>query len=226
LLASGAAHVVLALLLVVAPAPAPLPLPAVVSVSLIAAPPAPRRPAPRAKAAKPPPPVAPAAVPPPPVSKKKVLPRKAAPAEAKSQPKPKRRPKKELAYDDALAALRSELGESDPPPTEEVLDDPTDSAALSGPGRVDPTLARWQVAVNAALGRTWVAPAEYRNSSLRTSLLVTVLADGTVVGAPVVKRSSGNPYFDDNAVRAVLQASPLPPPPRPGNWPILFDPTE
>ena len=38
--------------------------------------------------------------------------------------------------------------------------------------------------------------------------------------------SSGNPNFDDNAVRAVLQASPLPAPPASGDWPVLFNPTD
>ena len=66
----------------------------------------------------------------------------------------------------------------------------------------------------------------YRDSPLRTLLVVTVMADGRVLGEPVVRRSSGDPQFDDNAIRAVLGASPLPPPPTPGDWPFLFNPNE
>ena len=47
-----------------------------------------------------------------------------------------------------------------------------------------------------------------------------------VLGEPVVRASSGDPHFDDNAVRAVIQASPLPAPPSSGDWPILFNPNE
>ena len=227
---SIAAHVALAAALMAAPNFAPsIPLPPVVTVDLVAAAPMPAAPAPAPapRAPAPPPPEAPA-VAPPPVAPKKVLPREPAPAERKSKAKPKprprpKRPEKELAYDDALAALRNELGENAPNEAEQALDA---APAPSGPGRVDPELARWQSAVQVAIARTWVAPAEYRNTALRTHLVVTVMADGTVLGAPAVKRSSGDPYFDDNAVRAVLQASPLPPPPRSGDWPILFDPTE
>ena len=34
---------------------------------------------------------------------------------------------------------------------------------------------------------------------------------------------SGDPFWDDSAIRAILKASPLPPPPgRPGEWNISF----
>ena len=38
----------------------------------------------------------------------------------------------------------------------------------------------------------------------------------------VVISSSGDPYFDDNAVRAVMMVSPLPPPPRAGVTVFVF----
>ena len=60
----------------------------------------------------------------------------------------------------------------------------------------------------------------------RTLLLVTVMAAGRVLGEPEVRRSTGDPQFDDNAIRAVMGASPLPAPPSPGDWPFLFNPNE
>jgi TonB family protein len=228
LLVSGVAHVLFVLILFGLPGPAPSPLPAVVSVDLMAA--LPHAPAPAAKPAaapraRPPaPPPKPAVAPPPaPEPKKKVLPREAPKASAK--PVPRRAPEPApLDYDEALSSLRDELGE--PAPDAEAVVDSAPAPAGGGPGRVDPELAAWQVAVNRALARSWVTPAEYRDSNLRTLLVVTVMRDGTVLGEPRVQRSSGSPNFDDNAVRAVLQASPLPPPPSAGDWPFLFNPND
>jgi len=38
--------------------------------------------------------------------------------------------------------------------------------------------------------------------------------------------SSGNPFYDDNAVRALVKASPLPAPPKAGRRTIVFTPEE
>ncbi|MEE2665498.1 MAG: TonB family protein [Myxococcota bacterium] len=224
LIASAIGHALFVLLLFGLPSPSPLPLPAVVSVDLLAGLPQPARaPAPTARpAARPPapkPPPRPAVVPPP-RQKTKVLPREAPTARARPAPKPP-----PLDYDDALSSLRDELGEAEPV-AEQVLDAEPTAARTSGSGRVDPELVAWQVAVNRALARSWVTPTEYRDSELRTLLLVTVMSNGSVLGEPRVERSSGDLHFDDNAVRAVLQASPLPPPPSSGDWPFLFNPTD
>jgi colicin import membrane protein len=225
LVASVVGHIVVFVLLVGLPSfRTPSPLPAVVSVDLVAAVPraTPAAPKPAPQAPKPPP--KPAAVPPPPPEQKtKVLPREAPKARAK--PVPKKSPKPPpLDYEDALSSLRDELGE--PAPSAEQAIDREPAPATGGRGRVDPELAAWQIAVQRALARSWVTPVEYRDSELRTLLYVTVMADGSVLGEPIVRRSSGDPHFDDNAVRAVLQASPLPPPPSAGDWPFEFDPTD
>jgi len=226
-------HALFLLVLLGLPSSAPPPLPEVVSVDLVAA--APRAAAPVASprvTAKPPAPRPPAPKPvalPPPKEReapKKVLPRKAPEPRAKPRPRRERRPSPKppaLDYDSALSSLRDELGEP-APETEAVLDVAPDATPAGG--TVDPVLAAWQLAVNRAIARSWVTPTNYRRSSLRTLLLVTVMANGQVLGEPEVRRSSGDPQFDDNAIRAVLGASPLPPPPSSGDWPFLFNPNE
>jgi len=214
--------------LLLTPGGEPTPLPAVVSVDLVAAlprpaPAAPPRAAPAAKAEKAPAPAPKAAAP---RVAKKVLPREAPKAAARKQPKvvpapPRPEP---LDFDEALAKLRGEAGE----PLREVAPPgpatPTREAAASGAGRMDPELARWQAAVQARIERTWVMPTELRERDLRTLLRVGVMADGRVISVDVV-RSSGNAYFDDNAVRALRQVDVLPPPPEPGDHQILFAPS-
>ena len=70
----------------------------------------------------------------------------------------------------------------------------------------------------------WVNPPEFVGRGLRTELRVELRADGTVVGDPQVLRSSGDPYADDNAVRALKKASPLPAPPEAGAQTFIFVP--
>jgi TonB family protein len=57
-------------------------------------------------------------------------------------------------------------------------------------------------------------------------LVIDVAADGRVLGRPELVASSGNPFYDDNAVRALIRASPLPPPPKAGRQTLVFTPEE
>lgn len=246
--ASLAGHALVIALVAYAPAPKARPLPPVVTIDLIAAP-RPRAAGARPKAAAPkapepaPEPEAMPAPPPPPAQKKVVLPREAPEAVAKPQPKPKERKEivrpprrqkpKELDYEDALAKLREELGEPDPeaPPTAEgeAADEgeaPPEAIGSGGAGvQVSPEVARWVIETIRHVRTTYVTPPEFRGRGLRTCLTVLLTADGRVVGDPRLVGSSGNVYWDDNAVRATLRASPLPPPPEEGDWTFCF-PTE
>lgn len=65
-------------------------------------------------------------------------------------------------------------------------------------------------------------PPEFRESELDAELVVEVAADGRVLGEPELVRSSGNPFYDDNAIRAIRKSSPLPPPPKAGKRTIIF----
>ena len=224
LLLSAAGHILLVLALGLAPAPAPLRMPPVLTVDLVAALPSAPVPTPAAPAP------APAAKP-----KVKILPKKAPPAVVKPKPKPKPKPEllrrerpKELKYEDALAKLR---GEVDAAP---LLAAPSPAAAApaapsGGPSRglrVAPELLAWHRAVKQKLRRAWIMPPEFRDSGLAAELVIDVAADGTVLGQPELVASSGNPFYDDNAVRALVKASPLPAPPKAGRRTIVFSPEE
>ncbi len=197
--------------LALAPAPAARPHPAVVTIDLIAR--MPSAPAPAAAL-----PIAP------PKPRKIVLPRDAPPARAKPV---ERRPKpKEFDYDAALAKLRAELGESVPEtPPDEPEDPPqlADAGAGSGSGMlVSPEMAAWIRDTKRHIRKTYVTPPEFLNRGLVTCMQVLLTADGRVVGAPAVRRGSGDPFWDDNAARAVARASPLPPPLAAGEFTFCF----
>jgi TonB family protein len=157
---------------------------------------------------------------------------------AKVQPKPKpvpRRPKREksLSYEDAMAALDDELGVDETADLLQAPSAPVESEVSSGQPEssdtsragavVSPELAAWNLATKRRIQNKWVTPANFRNRGLATILELRLSASGDVIGTPKVIRSSGDPYFDDNAVRAVLTAAPLPPPPKPGLRSFLFN---
>ncbi|MCZ6463274.1 MAG: TonB family protein [Proteobacteria bacterium] len=214
LAASAVAHglVVLALAFNPAPPARPLALTAI-TVDLVAAVPA--TPAPARKAA-------PALRPPPPKKKivlpktPKPLPKK--PAKVKPVPKPKARPKPrppELDYEDALDKLRDELGEETPQPqavseaddTIEAMGESTGSAASGA------VMDAWSLSVSRHVRAGYITPPDFRGRYLATRVCVLVGAGGNILGTATVGGSSGDPFFDDNAVRATERANPLPPPP-------------
>ncbi len=225
LVASGIVHGVMLALLAWAPATSSrYVLPGVVVVDLVAAPrhmPPPAASRPKAKPRPLPPPEAAA----PPKPKKVVLPKQATqPVEkAPTKPPPKAREQKE--YDDVLAQLRADAGESRPDPRAE---DRSEAApAMAGePGGVlvSPEVAQWIRDVRIHVRRGWVVPGHFRDQALVTRVRVEVDGGGRVIGTPSLTQSSGDPYWDDNVVRAVQKASPLPAPPTSvaGEWPFEF----
>lgn len=221
--------------LALAPQPSAPPLPEVLRVDLVAglpgAPPAARRP-PSPAPPEPVPPQAPPQPQPQPQPKQVVLPKEAPKAVPKKRvaPPPPARPEP-IEYDDALAQLRSELGESVPSEApadtgsaEEVSD--AEILATTAPGDAGATLdqdtARWVIATQRHVRSKYVTPPEFRGRGLTTGVEVRLTATGDVVGTPKVVRPSGDPFFDDNAVRAVMASTPLPAPPRSGAWTFSF----
>jgi outer membrane biosynthesis protein TonB len=230
LVVSALAHVLVVLLLMLRPAPEPIVLPPAITVDLVAAPPS-------APAAKPAP--APAAKPAPaPASPQpRLLPKTAPSVVAKPVPKPKpepirRRPRpKELELGDAMAALRAELGEEAAPVlTETAASEPIESASASsgdagaGAVQVSPELLKWIADTKQHIRTVSVNPPDFVGKGLQTTLRVQLRADGEVVGQPEVVGSSGDPFADDNAVRALMKSSPLPAPPQAGAQIFVFIP--
>lgn len=202
-----------------------------------AAPEAPPEPAP------PPPPKAPVAVlpenAPKPDQKVKQAPEKkpkeVAKPEARPAEKPVKKPDKSLSYEDAMKSLDDELGEDE---TEDLLEAapqrPTTRVAAESSGqaesqagvRLSPEDAAWVLATRRRIQSKWVTPPTFRNRGLVTGMELRLSASGDLIGEPVVTHPSKDPYFDDNAVRAVLSSSPLPPPPRAGTTSFFFSSEE
>jgi len=220
--ASLAFHVLAVSALAFVPEPSPPPLGRVISVDLVSLPaPAPAKPAPALRKPAPAPP------------KKIVLPKKAPAVRAKPKKvKPvMRRPRpKELDYDQALANLRSEMGEPEPqtPPAEVEMaaseGGEVESAVAEGEGGVlvNEEVRAWVGAVRRHLRSRYITPPEFLDRALVTLLQVLLTAEGEVLGAPEVILGSGDPFWDDNAIRTVMSASPLPPPPEAGTWTFAF----
>ena len=114
------------------------------------------------------------------------------------------------------------------PPVEtpvESADVPVEAAdASAGTVSVSPEVLAWVNATKRHIQRVWVNPPQFLNQGYVTELVVDLDASGNVMGEPEVRRTSGDPYADDNAVRALMKASPLPPPPAPGKQTFIFIP--
>ena len=233
LIGSFVVHLAIFALLAFTPSPDPTPLPAVLRVDLVAGVPAPRAAAPPQKAA-PAPQAQPVPVAPP-QPKQVVLPKEAPKAVPKKRvaPPPPKRPEP-VEYEDAMAQLRNELGEKSPAaapqsadPGEDVSD--ADLMATTAPAtdagggaKLDEEIARWVLATQRHVRNRWITPPEFRNRNLATVVEVELTSTGEVVGTPRVRRPSGDPFYDDNAIRAVMKASPLPAPPSSGAWTFSF----
>jgi TonB family protein len=228
MLISLAAHLALVAALSLSPEPEPFVMPASITVDLVASLPS-AAPPPKAAVAPPPEPAAKPVPAAPPKPKVKILPKKAPSATAKPRVPPKPEPvvrrerPKELSYDDALAQLRSEMGESTPqaPVQQSAQAAPTARANPTGI-RVSPEVLAWNNAVKTHIRSNLITLPEFRESGLAAVLEVNVAVDGRVLGQPKLARSSGNPFYDDNALRAVLKSSPLPAPPAAGTHTIIF----
>jgi outer membrane biosynthesis protein TonB len=178
------------------------------------------------------------APPPPPEPKQIVLPKETAPPKPEAKPEPKPVPKpaakpkpeppaepaKERDYSDVLSELRAEAGDEAPT----AAPAPQQTAAIGSPtGQpISPEFSAWERRARIHIRQTWVVPSSFRNAALRTSIAVDLDASGAIVGEPRIVKRSGNPWYDDGVVRSIQKASPLPPPPEPGEWTFIFDASE
>jgi len=237
---SAAAHLVVIAALALAPelGGRPPALPAAIPVELVAAPggapaaPAPPAPEPRpeAPAQKVVLPEKPADVEPEP----KPAPEKAPEAPAEPEPRPERRAEPQKSLEDVMRELRAEAGEPGPAPAPERTARAEAGAATGSaagmPGgsargaQVSPEVAAWLRRARIHVRNRWVLAPGFRTLDLETQVRVELDAEGRIVGEPEITRPSGNPWYDESVVRALVKASPLPPPPEPGEWPFVFQP--
>ena len=224
LVVSLVAHAVLVVLFVVSPQTRRSVLPGVIAVELVSLPAARSAPQPAPRPAARPAPV-----------KKIVLPVEATAQvlQAKSRPKPTPKPVVEpeaapdAEYTDVMAQLREELGESAEPAEEAApLPDRPEGSSGAGSIRVDPEVAAWVRQAKIHVRRNWVLTPGFRTQSFETHVRVDLDANGRVLGEPRVTKRSGNPWYDENVVRAIQKASPLPAPPEAGAWPFVFRPED
>lgn len=205
--------------------------------------PAPPKPAPKAEPIPPPDPVAPPK-PPPPVVNKQVLPKEAV-AKPKPAPRPVEKPAekpiakeppklapkpaaKQVDYDDLMKDLRADAGEERPEAIAQAASgagrtaspSTLPSGGLGGTVKVSPEVMAWIRDARIHVRKNWVKAPGFQR--LQTQLLVNLDAAGNVTGEPRVVQRSGNPFYDDSVVRAIQKASPLPRPPRAGEWPFVF----
>jgi len=213
LMFSTVGHALLLLGLVVsAPAKRGVVLPSVITVDLVAARAAPG-------------PAAPPAAPKP-KPKQVVLPEKPRTPE----PKPRQRkevvleqkPKEEKSLDDLLAQFREESGEPKPEAPAPAAAEEVVARAPAAGLPVSADVLTWVREAKIRVMEAWVVPSGFRLQWLQTEVLVTLGASGDVIGTPRVVRRSGNLYYDEGVVRGIQMASPLPPPPEPGDWTFIF----
>jgi len=236
--ASAALHLAFGATLAFSPERAPVNRPEYIAVRLVTLPQSQPKPKPRAvpEGSKPIP--APAAPKPAPVAKKVILPKQAQSVKKKRKAKPKPLDYDDALaslradYDDALASLRAELGEAAPEPAAlepEVIaeaDTPPAPAEVRAGVELPPETLAFMKATKNHLKKYLKAPPDFMNRGLRTELRVLLSISGEVIGNPEVVVSSGDPYWDDNSVRALLRASPLPVPPEAGEWTFGVSPEE
>ena len=119
-----------------------------------------------------------------------------------------------------LSELRAEAGDEAPT----AAPAPQQTAAIGSPtGQpVSPEFLAWERRARIHIRQNWVVPPSFRNEPLRTSIVVDLDASGAIVGEPRIVKRSGNPWYDDGVVRSIQKASPLPPPPEPGEWSFVF----
>lgn len=192
-----------------------------------AAPPPPSKPTPSPPAEQQPPP--------PPKPKQVVLPKN--PEREPQKPKPAAQPKPQEAapqpepekeLDDLLAEFRKEAGESEPAPAPapQASAVAPSGVASAGTVQVSPEVLAWMRKAKVHVRSAWVVPPGFRREALETRVVVELDASGAVIGEPRITQRSGNPWYDEGVVRGIEKSSPLPPPPRAGEWDFVFLPED
>ena len=71
----------------------------------------------------------------------------------------------------------------------------------------------------------WIVPPGFRTQPLVTRVVRHARRRrATSSASPRITKKSGNPWYDEGVMRGLAKASPLPPPPEAGDWPMQFEP--
>ncbi|HEY1289480.1 MAG TPA: TonB family protein [Burkholderiales bacterium] len=194
-----------------------------VTVELWEAPPPPPPPAPVVQAPKPPPPappkVEPPKPPPEPEVKKPDIVEKAPPPKPKPKPKPEAKapPKDDLEKlllreqaameEQKLAEERRQIAEAQRKAESEKM------ARQLAAKASDKALTDYVNRIRAAVRQRWILPQDLQGNPQCIFRVVQLPTGEVVEGQLRLLKSSGNGAYDEAVRRAILAASPLPPPP-------------
>ncbi len=150
------------------------------------------------------------------------------------EPKPQRRkevvleqkPKEEKSLEDLLQQFREQSGEPKPEPVAPAAEEAVVARAPAAGVPVPAEEMAWMRAARIRVMEAWVVPPQFRLQALQTEIRVALDDAGEVIGTPRIVRRSGNPWYDEGVVRSIQKASPLPPPPEPGDWTFIFNSDE
>lgn len=99
---------------------------------------------------------------------------------------------------------------------------PAQSAGQQGSERGDPSLSLYAYDLREWVHKHYFFP-DTKTQGIEAIINVLILADGTIVIKNVEKKS-GNPLFDQAAIRAIQQSSPYKAPPREFEFALRFTP--
>ncbi|MBW2713290.1 MAG: TonB C-terminal domain-containing protein [Deltaproteobacteria bacterium] len=155
------------------------------------------------------------------------------PKAPKPKPKPEpveapEEPVEQVDYADLMEQLRDEAGEEfqdDAPPVETAeAQAGVQGGVPGGRGEMSFEEAAWARAADQHIRRIWVN--QFKGSNLQVELEAELDATGNILGQIRVVRRSGNAYYDDSVLRAMLKASPFPAPPSAGDRTFVFNAKE
>jgi TonB family protein len=135
--------------------------------------------------------------------------------------------------DKSLEELLAEMRGSDTkaPAPAPSAGEAVDTAVAPSPGAssgsgdpLSPEEMAWHALVKRKMRGIWIVPPGFRTQALVTRVVVSLDAQGNIQGAPRITQKSGNPWYDESVIRGLTKASPLPPPPEAGDWPMQFEP--
>jgi protein TonB len=129
-------------------------------------------------------------------------------------PKPKDVPKKDVKKDKPAEPVPGPAAPPAPAPAAPASGGPAAGTQATGVtptlGGGDASLGWYQAAVKAALESAWIKPyLEDQGATYSVTVAFEIARDGTVRNARIAE-PSGVPSLDRSALRAVLEASPLP----------------